>query len=529
MTIPGPSVGRDIITYEPNLSKRRKNLGGDRGLANRAPGTETRYGDSNRQPTGVTPKPSTGSTASKSSIASTTQTQYVRSVQTDLAKQGYDVGPIDGIWGPKTQQAYNEWMANGKQPKTSGGGGGAVTVQNASPAPVVSSPAAAPPPTVKVPSVAPGWKPKQGQELVDLANASVNAELGPLLGALTRQMEQSQKDYDRQKADLTARGARGSANLQEMTKRLSGFIGNMQNRQAETSGQAGAATQNMFADLIGNLGKVYSGAAGNVSAEAAKSGFGDYQPGQIEADGAYLMGRAAGDRANALSNQVQMKQDFDMLMQMMQGNAQTEGYSRTARWNEQIESGLQDLTQTLNDALYELRGQWIDTEGTRGNKTRELLDMLEDREWGRMMEVNQSDFTNQLARDQFGLSTQAQQQQWEQSQMDYDLQIADAIAKDRAEKQKALQDAAKEKKATGYKGLGGVSQYLADENLGSDAEENRMRRYVTQAMQNSRLSPTDPAGYNDLMHELREVLQNDGNMHMLPALTVLFSILNGTY
>lgn len=47
------------------------------------------------------------------------QRQQIMAWQKYLTEQGYDPGPIDGVWGPRSAQAYQEYMAkqNGQQAK----------------------------------------------------------------------------------------------------------------------------------------------------------------------------------------------------------------------------------------------------------------------------------------------------------------------------------------------------------------------------------------------------------------------------
>lgn len=39
------------------------------------------------------------------------QRQQIMAWQKYLTEQGYDPGPIDGVWGPRSAQAYQEYMA----------------------------------------------------------------------------------------------------------------------------------------------------------------------------------------------------------------------------------------------------------------------------------------------------------------------------------------------------------------------------------------------------------------------------------
>ena len=44
------------------------------------------------------------------------QRQHIMGWQKLLTEQGYNPGPIDGVWGPRSAQAYQEYMAKQNTP-----------------------------------------------------------------------------------------------------------------------------------------------------------------------------------------------------------------------------------------------------------------------------------------------------------------------------------------------------------------------------------------------------------------------------
>jgi peptidoglycan hydrolase-like protein with peptidoglycan-binding domain len=48
----------------------------------------------------------------------------VAQLQQDMIDDGFSPGAVDGVWGPQTQAAYEQWIAAGGAPHNAGGGGG---------------------------------------------------------------------------------------------------------------------------------------------------------------------------------------------------------------------------------------------------------------------------------------------------------------------------------------------------------------------------------------------------------------------
>ena len=264
------------------------------------------------------------------------------------------------------------------------------------------------------------------------ASSAVQAELMPALNELTRQIADLQGRGDKQTKEVTEFGQRRESDLGELFGRLGNFTGEVQNASKanyeQLKGQAGTT----YDALQQALGATYGNAQAASTAEMERLGIAGTAPNAnagMARDQQFLTQLAGVDKAALQTGLGNSQNSFDQLMGMARNNAATEGAVQVGQARRDTAKTLEDIRFELESAVRGIEGQRGDIEATRGEKIRQTVEALMDRDYNRKVETDDRQFERDLATQRFGLERQQVQASLAPQSASYGDALDEAIKK----------------------------------------------------------------------------------------------------
>lgn len=298
----------------------------------------------------------------------------------------------------------------GAVPPSVGGGGFMPGMSaTASNAPATVAPSFAPAPTGSGTATGGPQTAHALAKYFDKGMASISAEDLPFLNELARQLDRTNRTYERERTETEQFGQRQQSDLAELFGRLGNFTQGVQTQNNSQYDQLRGATGNAYGNLTRAIGGHFDTAGSSVNNELARIGMEGQAPNataDITRDKAFLQALSTVDGTNAVNNMAFQQQGFNQLMDMARNTAATEGSVRVGQAKRDLQKILADLMFQKNEQVYDLEGKRGDRIATQGQRARELADVLENRDYSRTQEQRQQAFTEWLQKERLGLDRQ---------------------------------------------------------------------------------------------------------------------------
>lgn len=315
---------------------------------------------------------------------------------------------VDGIWGPKTQAAYNQYVKHttpskpkpapkkpakpaprapvrpagggkgGGKPVGGGGGVGGGSVSRAA-----AGPSAA--------SIATGDLKK--------AASSVDMVLNPMLGELARQAADIRANYDKMSKEEKDRAVRQQSDLKQIYDRLGNYLTGQKSDTDKKFADARKNISDVYDHLDATLKGDFEGAKAQTESETNRLGIGAVNSSATQGltrDQEFLRGLVGASKAGQETSLRGRESGYDALQSLLQGQAGVEGGTRRAQATRESNKRLSDISFERTRKLLEPQGKASDLRGTRGERIRQAVEAIQNARDEKEMELRQQEFTEAI-------------------------------------------------------------------------------------------------------------------------------------